>query len=51
MIDIIVKLEEALTTAGVDWETRYLPDAKAYVLKIDDDEVIIFDPKEELDDD
>lgn len=41
MIDLIVKLEMALTTAGLEYELKYLPDANVYVLGIDGTEVFI----------
>lgn len=47
MIDFIVKLENALSMAGIEWETIYLPEPKAYVLKIDGDAVYLLPVKEE----
>ena len=38
MIDFVVKLEDLLRQSGYadeDWEIRYFPNEKAYVLKFD----------------
>lgn len=44
MIDFIVKLEDMLKLSGYeDWEIRYLPEERAYMLRLDDDTVIIKD--------
>lgn len=42
MIDFIVKLEDMLKLSGhEDWEIRYLPEERAYSLRLDDDTVMI----------
>lgn len=41
-IDFIVKLEDMLKQSGYeDWEIRYFPNEKAYVLKFDGDTVLM----------
>ena len=47
MIDLIVKLEDALRLSGVEFELRYLPKGKVYVLNIDGTEAFIMSVKEE----
>ena len=47
MIDFIVKLEMALDTAGIEYELKYLPDERVYVLGIDGTEVFLMSVKEE----
>lgn len=44
MIDFIVKLEDMLRQSGYedeDWEIRYLPKEKAYVLKLDEEVIFM----------
>lgn len=42
MINFIVKLEDMLKMSGYeDWEIRYLPEEKAYALKLDDDIILM----------
>lgn len=42
MIDIIVKLEDALRFSGhTDWEIRYLPDVDVYSLTLNGEKVFI----------
>ena len=42
MIDFIMKLEGMLKQSGCeDWEIRYFPNEKAYVLKFDDDTIFM----------
>ena len=39
MIDFIIKLEDMLKNSGYEnWEIRYHPDDRSYVLILDDDE-------------
>lgn len=42
MIDFVVKLEDMLKQSGYeDWEIRYFPNEKAYVLKFDGDTIFM----------
>lgn len=41
MIDFIIKLEDALIMGGVEYEIRYIPEEKQYILNIDGAEAII----------
>lgn len=42
MIDFIIKLEDLLKQSGYeDWEIRYSPEKRAYILKLDGDTIVM----------
>ena len=46
MIDILIKLEDALVMSEIDYEFVYVPDCNGYILRIDGDKLFISNIKE-----